>query len=85
MAQKMDLIFARMFNKIYTENVGEGQIQVEAKIDSKTLFNSVHSSKQVDEKIVCHLVAWIKQQLSKGLVSKIDLVNSNQQLADVFA
>ena len=78
------IYLARIIKEIYSGEVSEDQIKVEARIDSKTLFDSLHSSKQVDEKTIRHLVAWIKQQLDQGVISKIDWVNSNQQLVDVF-
>ena len=73
-----------MIREIYSGEVSERQIQVEAKIDSKTLCDSLHSSKQVDEKTIRHLVAWIKQQLETEVVKKIEWVTSCEQLADVF-
>ena len=77
------IYLARIIKEIYSGEVSEDQIKVEARIDSKTLFDSLHSSKQVDEKTIRHFVAWIKQQLDQGFISKIDWVNSNLQLADV--
>ena len=78
------IFLARMIKEIYSGKVCEDQIAIEAKIDSKTLFDSLYSSKQVDEKTIRHLVAWIKQQMEDGVVKKIDWVSSSEQLADVF-
>ena len=78
------IYIARMINEFFSGNVSEDQIEVEAKIDSKTLLDSLNSSKQVDEKSIRHLVAWIKQQMELNTVGNIDWVCSNEQVADVF-
>ena len=79
------IYIARMIKEIYSGNVNEDQIEVEAKIDSKTLLDSLNSSsKQVEEKSIRHLIAWIKQQMEMRTVAKIDWVCSNEQVADVF-
>ena len=78
------IYIARMIKEIYSGNVTEDQIEVEAKIDSKTLLDSLNSSKQVDEKGIRHLIAWIKQQMEMKTVAKINWVCSSEQAADVF-
>ena len=78
------IYLARMIKEIYTGKVSESQIPVEFKIDSKTLLDSLHSSKQVDEKTIRHLVAWMKQQLECKSITSIDWVRSENQIADVF-
>ena len=79
------IFLARMVSEIYSGKVCEDQIRVEAKIDSKTLLDSINSSKQVDEKTIRHLIAWIKQQKDEEKnIHTIDWVSSEKQLADVF-
>ena len=78
------IYLARMLNEIYTGKVSESQVPVEIKIDSKTLLDSIGSTKQVDEKTIRHLVAWIKQQKEEGKVRNIDWVCSEEMLADIF-
>ena len=51
------IYLARMFQEIVSGNMSENQIPVEMKIDSKTLFDSLNSSKQVDEKTIRHLIS----------------------------
>ena len=54
-------------------------------LDSKTLLDSLNSSRQVEEKTVRHLIAWIKQQKDEDkTVEKINWVSSAEQIADVF-
>ena len=78
------IYLARMIQEIYSGKVSEEQISVEINIDSKTLLDSLYSSKQVDEKTIRHLIAWIKQQLEVKSVKSIGWVSSEKQLADVF-
>ena len=78
------IYLARMIKEIYSGKVSEDQIPVEVKIDSKTLYDSLNSTKQVDEKTIRHLVSWIKQQIEQKTVEKIDWVCTEEQLADVF-
>ena len=56
------------------------QIPVCMKTDSKTLFDSLKSTKQVEEKTIRHLIAWQKQRY----IEKVDWVCSEEMLADVF-
>lgn len=78
------IYLGRMIKEIYSGKVSEEQIPVEVKIDSKTLYDSLNSSKQVDEKTIRHLVSWIKQQIEEKAVQSIDWVRTEEQLADVF-
>ena len=60
-------------------------IPVEVNTDSKTLFDSLTSSKQVEEKTIRHLIAWMKQQVEEEKsVDKVNWVSSDEQIADVF-
>ena len=64
------LYLAKTVHEIYGGVSGKnaGQIDICLKIDSKTLINSLKSTKQVQEKTVRHIVAWIKQQVDKRKV-----------------
>ena len=78
------IYIAHTFHEIYTGKIHAGQIPVEMKIDSKTLKDSIESTKQVDEKTIRHVVAWIKQQKVEGAVKLIEWISSVEMLADVF-
>ena len=78
------IYLARMIKEIYSGLVSEEQIPVKVNIDSKTLLDSLNSSKQVDEKTIRHLIAWIKQQKEDKTIDSINWVCSQEQLADVF-
>ena len=78
------IYLARMYQEIYTGQVSEAQFPVDVKIDTKTLLDSLHSTKQIDEKTTRHLIAWIKEQMESGKVRHIDWVCSEDMIADVF-
>ena len=60
------------------------KIPVQLNIDSKTLYDSLKSMKQVEEKTICHLIAWQKQQIEDKSIEKIGWVCSEEMVADVF-
>ena len=70
--------------EIYSGVVSEAQIPVEVKIDTPTLFDSLQSTKQIDEKTTRHLIAWIKEQIEEGRVKEVDWVCSEDMIAEVF-
>ena len=78
------IYLSRMICEIFTGKVSESQIPVEVYIDSKTLYDSLSSTKQVDEKTIRHLVAWIKEQKEEKKVSSINWVSSEEMVADIF-
>ena len=75
---------ARMIKEIFTGKVSEAQLPVDVRIDSKTLLDSIQSTKQVDEKTIRHLIAWIKEQVSERKVDRIEWICSEEMIADVF-
>lgn len=79
-----DAIFlSQMFYELYTGK-SKGRIPVKMNIDSKTLHDSLLSTKQVEEKTIRHLVAWIKQQVTEGIIKNVGWVSTDEMLADVF-
>ena len=74
---------AQMFYEIMTGKTGN-QIPVCMKTDSKTLYDSLKSTKQVEEKTIRHLIAWQKQQIEEKNIDKVDWVCSEDMLADVL-
>ena len=81
-----DTIFlSKMLSELYFgDEAANHRIPIEMKIDSKTLFDSLHSSKQVEEKSIRHVIAWMKQQLESKLVNKVSWVSTTDMLADIF-
>ena len=78
------IYLVRMFKEIYIGKVSEDHIPVVAKTDSKTLHDSLHSTRQIDEKGIRHLVAWIKEQVEDKMVEKEMWIPNKDMIADVF-
>ena len=80
------IYLTRTVQEIYTGKSGKncGQIDILLKIDNKTLIDTLKSTKQIQEKTVRHIIAWIKQQIDERKVKSIDWVCSEDQLADVL-
>ena len=73
---------SRIISEIMTGKTGS-HIPVEHRIDSKTLRDSIFSTKPIGEKTTRHLLAWIKQQKEEFKnISKIDWIPNQQMLAD---
>ena len=83
LAMEDSIFMGQMFNEIHTGNTN-GYIDIEMKTDSKTLYDSIISTKQVDEKTIRHIIAWIKQQKEEKRVKEINWVCSENMLADIF-
>ena len=80
-----------MEDSIYTSRIiyeimtgKAGHIPVEHKIDSKTLLDSVVSTKPIEEKTMRHVLAWMKQQLEENKVKKVDWIPNQLMLADIL-
>ena len=79
------IYLVRIIKEIYSGKVSKAQLPVIINIDSKTLLDSLNSSKQIDEKTVRHLIAWIKQQRDEErTIQSVNWVKSAEQVADVF-
>ena len=75
---------SRIISEIMTGKPGK-HIPVEHRIDSKTLLDSIVSTKPIEEKSTRHLLAWIKQQKDEyHYISKINWIPNQQMLADVL-
>ena len=76
------IYLARTIQEIYGS---QKIIPVVVNTDSKTLYDSLTSTKKVEEKTIRHLVAWMKQQLEEDKsVEKVNWVSADEQIADVF-
>ena len=58
------------------------QLPVTAYVDNKSLWESIHSTRQCEEKLLRNSVAGMKEQLQLGEVRNIEWVPTNEQLAD---
>ena len=77
------LVCAHVIQSLVPPLTWSKHIPVEHIIDSKTLRDSVFSTKPIEEKTTRHLLAWIKQQKEEFKnISKIDWIPNQQMLAD---
>ena len=55
------------------------------RIDSKTLHDSIISTKPIEEKTTRHLLAWIKEQKDElKTISEIEWIPNTLMLADIL-
>jgi hypothetical protein len=76
---------ARLLKEIYSGNIdlkNPQQIPVEASTDSKSLWESIHNTRQCKEKLLRNSIASIKDLLDLKMVNKISWVPTDKQLAD---
>ena len=78
------IFLAKILKELYFGSSSKFAFPIDMKIDSKTLFDSINSSKQVEEKTIRHIIAWIKQQLQSKTISTINWVSSCNMLADIL-
>lgn len=58
------------------------QIPVEAFTDSKSLWESIHNTRQCEEKLLRNSVAGIKELVELKMVESVEWVPTTKQLAD---
>ena len=51
-------------------------------VDSKSLWESLHSTRQFEEKLLRNSIAGMKELMQCGAVEKIQWVSTDKQLAD---
>ena len=76
---------ARIIKEVYLGNTdlkNPKQLPVIAKIDNKSLWENLHNTRQCDEKLLRNTIAGIKELMELGIVSAVDWVPTNIQLAD---
>ena len=73
---------AKMLHEIYTGREENAQIPVTMFIDSNSLWENCHSTKQVDEKHKRRNVHNIKQKLEDGVIDDVVWINGEKMIAD---
>ena len=76
---------ARVIKEIYTGKINlrnPEQIPVDAFTDSKSLWESIHNSRQCEEKMLRNCIANIKEMKQLGYLRSVTWVPTNKQLAD---
>ena len=76
---------ARVVSEIYSGGIdlrNPNQIPVIAKTDSKSLWESLHNSRQCEEKLLRNTIAGMKELIELGMVKAVDWVSTTDQLSD---
>ena len=75
---------SNLITEVYTGNPTENSIPIIANVDSKSLLESIYSTKKVKRKTMRVVVSSIQQHLQSKILTEINHVKSKDNLADVF-
>ena len=75
---------ARAICEIYTGKRGRSQIPISMKSDSKSLKETLESTKQIEEKILRPTILAMKQMILRKEIGEFQWVESAHCLADVL-
>ena len=75
---------ARIVKQIYSGKKGRSQIEVTMKSDSKSLKDTLESTKQIDEKYLRPVVQNIKDMITRREIGRVDWVESAACHADIL-
>ena len=78
------IYIARCIQEIYTGKRGESQIRVDMCTDSKSLIDSLDSTKQVESKMLRPIIKYLKQMLDAKAIHSIRWVDTDICLADIL-
>jgi hypothetical protein len=76
---------ARIIKEVYEGRIdlkNPAQIPVVAYTDSKSLWESLHNSRQCEEKLLRNSISGIKELMEHGEVKKVNWVPTAEQMAD---
>ena len=73
-----------MISEIYTGDTEKDNIPIVINEDSKALVESLASTKKVKRKTMRLVISSIQQRIREGIVSTVNHVSSEKQLADIF-
>ena len=75
---------SKMLSEIYTGNTESHKIPIVINEDSKSLVQSLESTKKVKRKTMRLVISSIQQSINNGTISNVIHVSSKDQLADMF-
>ena len=75
---------ARCMKELLTGERGHSQLDVDVRTDSKSLIDSIDSSRQIDDKLLRPTVKWIKQMLDGEQLRTIRWVDGTNCIADIL-
>ena len=78
------IYLARMISEVYSGDVNGHTIPIVVNEDSKSLVESLFSTKKVKRKTMRVVISSIQQHMRDGIISDVRHVRSKDQLADIF-
>ena len=75
---------ARCMKELITGERGWSQLDVDLRTDSKSLIDSIDSSRQIDDKLLRPTIKWMKQMLDAKQVRSIRWVDGTSCIADIL-
>ena len=75
---------ARSLKELITGERGWSQLDVDVRTDSKSLIDSIESSRQIDDKLLRPTIKWMKQMLDGGQVRTMRWVDGRKCNADIL-
>ena len=76
--------FSNLLTEIYTGKPTTNSIPIVANTDSKSLLQSIYSTKKVKRKTMRVVISSIQQHLQNGIVKDVHHVKSQENVADIF-
>ena len=76
--------FSNLVLEIYTGKANLNIIPIVANIDSKSVLESIYSTKKVKRKTMRVVISSLQQHLQNGILSEIRHVQSQDNTADIF-
>ena len=78
------VFLARVVKEIYSGRRGYNQLDVELKTDSKSLLDTLESTKQVEEKLIRPVVTNLKEMITRKWITSMKWIGSENCHADVL-
>ena len=75
---------SNLLTEIYTGNPTQNSIPIIANTDSKSLLESIYSTKKVKRKTMRVVISSIQQHLANKILTDVQHVKSKDNLSDVF-
>ena len=78
------IYLGNMLSEIYSGDPTKHKVPIQIFEDSKSLVESIYSTKKVQRKTMRVVISKIQEHLLSGIISEVKHVSSKDQLGDVF-
>ena len=73
-----------MISELYTGDIYSFNLPITVDEDSKSLIQSLMSTKKVKRKTMLLVISAIQEKINDGTISQVKHVSSKDQIADIF-